>query len=202
MTNETNVLEPIAIVGIGCRFPGGANDPENFWDLLINGVDAVRTIPSDRWEVEAFYDPDPSKEGKMYTKYGGFLESVDKFDPEFFGIAPREAKRIDPQQRLFLEVSWEALENAGQSPDQLYETKTGVFAGVSNHDYYTLLLKNGPSEIDAYYGTGPRKIRLIFVRPACCLRMGDAKLLMLPRMAMEGAKAAALLCSSGFLTQG
>src|SRR5690606_11400204 len=96
--------EPIAIVGLGCRFPGGANDPESFWRLLHAGVDCVAEVPPDRWNVQELYDPDPNAPGKMITRWGGFLNNVDRFDPQFFGIAPREAVSMDPQQRLFLEV--------------------------------------------------------------------------------------------------
>src|ERR1035438_5372031 len=111
--------EPIAIIGIGCRFPGGAHDPESFWQLLRDGVDAIREIPRDRWDIDALYDQDPAAPGKMYTRWCGLLDRVDQFDPEFFGISPREATGMDPQQRLLLEVAWEALECAGQPPERL-----------------------------------------------------------------------------------
>jgi hypothetical protein len=106
--------EPLAIIGIGCRFPGGANDPETFWKVLVEGVDAITEIPADRWHVRSFYDPEPGKPGKTRSRWGGFLPDVDRFDPQFFGIAPREAARMDPQQRLLLEAAWEALEDGGQ----------------------------------------------------------------------------------------
>src|SRR4028119_1182603 len=102
--------EPIAIVGMGCRFPGGANDPESFWQLLHDGVDTITQIPSERWKIEDYYDPNPEALGKIYTRYGGFLKQIDQFDPNFFGISSREALSLDPQQRLLLEVSWEALD--------------------------------------------------------------------------------------------
>ena len=105
--------EPIAIIGMGCRFPGGANNPASFWQRLHEGVDAITEVPADRWDIDDYYDPDPNSPGKMYTRHGGFLDHVDLFDPQFFGISPREAVSLDPQQRLLLEVTWEALEHAG-----------------------------------------------------------------------------------------
>jgi acyl transferase domain-containing protein len=144
--------EPIAIIGIGCRFPG-ANNPEAFWQLLRNGVDAIAEVPKDRWDIDAFYHPEPGMPGKIYTRYGGFLERVDGFDANFFGISPREAERMDPQQRLLLEVVWEALENAGIAPSALSGSQTGVFIGCGNYDY-GLLLARDLSAINAYNGTG------------------------------------------------
>src|SRR6266851_8151008 len=116
---EQSRTEAIAIVGMGCRFPGGADSPAAFWELLRNGVDAVREVPPDRWDIDAYYDPDPSVVGKMATRWGGFLDQVDQFDPEFFGLSPREAARMDPQHRLLLEVAWEAFEHANLPPDRL-----------------------------------------------------------------------------------
>jgi len=113
--------EPIAIVGIGCRFPG-AKDKEAFWQLLRDGVDAITEVPSDRWDINSFYDPDPATPNKMNTRWGGFLADIDRFEPEFFKISPREAVTLDPQQRLLLEVTWEALEDAGQMPEGLAGT--------------------------------------------------------------------------------
>jgi myxalamid-type polyketide synthase MxaE and MxaD len=144
--------EPIAIIGIGCRFPG-ANDPTAFWQLLRDGVDAIREVPADRFDQHAFYDPDPATPGKMNTRWGGFLEQVDQFDPNFFGISPREALRMDPQQRLLLEVTWEALQDAGQAPERLVGTRTGVFIGIATNDYGRLQW-NDLERIDAYSGTG------------------------------------------------
>jgi acyl transferase domain-containing protein/acyl-CoA synthetase (AMP-forming)/AMP-acid ligase II/acyl carrier protein len=143
--------EPIAVVGIGCRFPG-ASGPEGFWQLLRDGVDAVGEVPGDRWDVNAFYDSDPSAPGKMYTRRGAFLGNVAEFDPGFFEIAPREATGMDPQQRLLLEVSWEALEHAGVAGDELANSETGVFIGISNSDYARL--GSGTASIDPYVGTG------------------------------------------------
>jgi len=144
--------EPIAIIGIGCRFPG-ANDPAAFWRLLRDGVDAIREVPSDRFDQHAFYDPDPATPGKMNTRWGGFLDQVDQFDANFFGISPREALRMDPQQRVLLEVTWEALQDAGQVHERLAGTQAGVFIGISTNDYGRLQW-NDFTRIDAYAGTG------------------------------------------------
>ena len=103
----------IAIIGIGCRFPGGVNDAESFWKLLLERKDAVSEVPADRWNVERYYDPEPGIAGKTFAKRAGFLDQIDKFDPQFFGISPREAPYVDPQHRLLLETAWEAIEDAG-----------------------------------------------------------------------------------------
>lgn len=144
-------MEPIAIIGIGCRFPGAKN-PDAYWKLLRNGVDAITEVPPDRWNIDDFYDPDPSAPGKMNTRYGGFIEDVDQFDPYFFGISPREAMSMDPQQRLLLEVAWEALEDAGQVLEDLSSKQVGVFVGISSHDYS--LQVRDPRLIDPHMGTG------------------------------------------------
>jgi myxalamid-type polyketide synthase MxaE and MxaD len=148
--------EPIAIIGMACRFPGDAHTPEAFWELLEQGRDGVREVPPGRWDVDAHYDPDPDAPGKMYTRQGGFLsQPIDGFDARFFGISPREALHMDPQQRLLLEVSWEALERAGVAPDALSETRTGVFVGTGPSDYAQLHFHAGdPAAIDVYDGTG------------------------------------------------
>ena len=143
---------PIAIVGLGCRFPG-APDPDAFWTLLRSGGDAIREVPTDRWDVGAFYDPDPTTPGRTVTRFGGFLPRIDEFDPSFFCISPREASHMDPQQRLLLEVAWEALENAGIAPPSLYGTDTGVFVGISTSDYGGLQLSD-PDRVGAHDGTG------------------------------------------------
>ncbi|MDF5730186.1 MAG: type I polyketide synthase, partial [Rhizonema sp. PD38] len=137
--------EAIAIIGVGCRFPG-AKDPQTFWQLLHDGVDAIKEVPPSRWENIA-------ESEKIYTRWGGFLEQVDQFDSQFFGIAPREAELMDPQQRLLLEVSWEALENAGQTQQQLAGSQTGVFIGISNFDYSRLQFNHAVAT-DPYCGTG------------------------------------------------
>jgi myxalamid-type polyketide synthase MxaC len=147
--------EPVAIIGMGCRFPGGADDPERFWRQLVEGVDAIREVPPERWDIEQYYDPDPEAAGKMYTRWGGFLERVDQFDAAFFGIAPREAVSMDPQQRLLLEVAWEALEHAGLAPDRLRGSRTGVFVGITNSDYLQLQVKlDDATRITAYTAMG------------------------------------------------
>jgi acyl transferase domain-containing protein/acyl carrier protein len=143
---------PVAIVGIGCRFPGASNLQE-YWHLLRNGIDAISEVPADRWDIEKFYHPKPGTPGKMNTRYGGFIDQVDKFDPDFFGISPREAERMDPQQRLVLEVAWEALENAGIPPSHLSGSQTGVIVGIGNYDH-GLLLSQHLDQINAYDGTG------------------------------------------------
>ncbi len=145
-------MDTIAIIGMGCRFPGAKN-PQSFWHLMRNGVDAITEVPPDRWNIDAFYDPKPATPGKMSTRYGGFLDNVDQFEPSFFGISPREAKSIDPQQRLVLEVAWEALENAGMMPEKLSGSRTGVFIGISGSDYDRLGC-NDFNRLDAYSGTG------------------------------------------------
>jgi acyl transferase domain-containing protein len=145
--------EPIAIIGVGCRFPGGIHGPESFWQLLRDGVDAITEVPPERWDVQAYYDPDSAKPGKTNTRWGGFLDDVALFDAHFFGISRRKAERIDPQQRLLLEVSWEALEDAGMAPERLRGTKTAVFIGISTHDYIRMLM-NSPHLMNAYTGTG------------------------------------------------
>ncbi|MCP4347108.1 MAG: SDR family NAD(P)-dependent oxidoreductase [Desulfobacterales bacterium] len=148
------VSTDIAVIGMGCRFPG-ADNPESFWTMLRNGKDAVSEIPSDRWNIDEYYNPDPNAPGKMYTRYGAFLQNVDQFDPQFFGISPREAASLDPQQRMLLEVGWEALENAGQAPDKLSGTRTGIFVGIGQNDYAKYHMMSGkPDDINFYTGTG------------------------------------------------
>ncbi len=152
--SERGRTEPIAIIGMGCRFPGAEN-PASFWRLLHNGEDAVREIPSSRWKIDDYYNPDPDAPGKMSTRWGGFLDGVDRFDPEFFGISPREAVAMDPQQRLLLEVAWEALENAGQGPAHLKECQTGVFVGMTSDEYAQLFHRqNDLSVFNAYFASG------------------------------------------------
>lgn len=152
-TFPTDICEPVAVVGIGCRFPGNVTGPESFWQLLADGVDTIEQVPPDRWDADAFYDPDPSASGRMTTKWGGFVSDVDAFDADFFGITPREAVAMDPQHRMLLEVAWEALEHAGIPPDSLSGTRTGVMMGLSSWDY-TIVNIERRADIDAYLSTG------------------------------------------------
>ncbi|PSK89557.1 hybrid non-ribosomal peptide synthetase/type I polyketide synthase [Taibaiella chishuiensis] len=134
----------IAVVGIGCRFPGGINSPDAFWKLLTEQGDGITSIPADRWDIADFFDEDPDAPGKMYTRKGGFIEQVAEFDPLFFGIAPREAAGMDPQQRLLLEVCWEALEHAGIPPAALRGSNSGIFIGMGTDDYQQIVYNNTP----------------------------------------------------------
>jgi acyl transferase domain-containing protein len=145
-------MEPIAIIGIGCRFPK-ANSPQAFWQLLRNGDEAITEVPKTRWDINDFYHPDPNVPGAMSTRWGGFVDDVDSFDADFFGMPADEVEHTDPQQRLFLEVAWEALENAGIVPAQLSRSQTGVFIGLCTVDYHRLLYKNF-ARLGPYSGTG------------------------------------------------
>ncbi len=145
--------EPLAIVGIGCRFPGRANSPESFWNLLIEGKSGIQEVPDDRWDVDRYYHPDSSVPIKMITKWGGFIEDVDKFDASFFGISPREAQRMDPQQRWLLELTWEAFEDAGEKPINWRGSATGVYVGISSNEYGSIQMM-GESDIDVHTNSG------------------------------------------------
>ncbi|MDB9520157.1 type I polyketide synthase [Roseofilum reptotaenium CS-1145] len=145
--------EAIAIIGMGCRFPGGVSSPETFWHLLSEGTDAITEIPQDRWNIDEYYDPDPEAPGKMYTRYGGFIEELKGFDPGFFGISGKEATFLDPQQRLLLEVAWESLEQAAINPEHLEKSLTGVFVGISGNDY-TQIAGSNIEEINPYLASG------------------------------------------------
>jgi acyl transferase domain-containing protein len=148
---EGRLHAPIAIVGMGCRFPGAEN-PTAFWRLLVEGRDAIRRVPSDRWDADAWYDPDPDAIGRMYTVDGGFLDQVDRFDAGFFGISPREAESLDPQHRLFLEVAVEALDDAGLPLERLAGSGTGVYLGIGSGDYLRVL--GDLTRREPYYGPG------------------------------------------------
>ncbi|WP_454561930.1 type I polyketide synthase [Mycobacterium haemophilum] len=146
--------EPIAIIGMGCRFPGGVHGPDDLWELVTRSVDAIDEQPADRWNTADYYDPDPSVPGKIYVNRGGFLSSIDLFDAEFFGISPREAASMDPQQRLLLEVTWETMEHAGVSADSIKGSSTGIFMGLSWRDYDRIAVRDRPENLDAYAGLG------------------------------------------------
>jgi acyl transferase domain-containing protein/D-arabinose 1-dehydrogenase-like Zn-dependent alcohol dehydrogenase len=149
----TRTDEPIAIVAVSCRFPG-APDPEAFWEVLSGGINAIREVPEDRFDIDEFYDPDPDTPGKIYSRLGGFLDGIDGFDPEFFGISPREAVWIEPQQRLMLETAWEGLERAGYSPAALRGSRTGIFVGVAANEYAHLLSAESVDKIQPHFITG------------------------------------------------
>ncbi len=147
--------EPLAVIGMGCRFPGHANSPAAFWNLLVQGMDAITEVPADRWSMEDIYASDFLAPGKANTRWGGFLDQVDQFDPAFFGISPREAMHMDPQQRILLQVAYEALEDAGLSLDQLEGSLTGVFTGIHSHssDYAWMQMRD-LKDIDTHTGAG------------------------------------------------
>lgn len=147
--------EAIAIVGMGCRFPGGANDPNAYWELLINGIDAISEVPEDRWNLRSHFNEDKTKPGKTYTRCGGFIKDIDKFDADFFGISPREAACMDPQQRILLETTWEAFADAGIDTERLAGTGVGTFMGIFTHDYNNMQLDTSNRElIDTHTGVG------------------------------------------------
>jgi acyl transferase domain-containing protein/acyl carrier protein len=150
---RSRAAEPIAIVGLSCRYPG-ADSPDAFWQLLEEGRDEISDVPIERWDASLYYDPDPDVPGKMNSRAGGFLAGIDMFDANFFGISPREARSLDPQHRLLLEVSWEALESANVPPRRLRNSRGGVFVGITAADYSKRVVSQGMESIDAYGGTG------------------------------------------------
>lgn len=153
-TARQEAREPIALVGLACRFPGGCDTPEQFWDFLREGGIGVRDVPEDRWEVGEHYDPTPGRPGKMYVQQSNFLQrDVAAFDARFFKISPVEANAMDPQQRQLLEVCWEALGNAGQQPEELRGSNTGVFVGISSNSEYAQLVRDS-ADVNEYIGTG------------------------------------------------
>ena len=127
--------ERIAIIGVGCRFPGGVSSKDSLWKLLVEGREGIIEVPPDRWNVERYYDAEPGVAGKSIALRGGFIDAIDQFDPQFFGISPREAPYVDPQHRLLLETAWEAIEDAGLVLDFERGTDLGVFVGISHNDY-------------------------------------------------------------------
>ncbi|WP_256251602.1 type I polyketide synthase, partial [Burkholderia ubonensis] len=145
--------EPIAVIGMACRFPGSSDTPAAFWQLLDHARDAVTEVPRERWDIDRYYDPDPAAPGKMATRHGAFIERVDQFDAAFFGIAPREATYLDPQQRLLLEVAWEALENAHLAPERFRQSATGVYVGITCFDH-AIQVSNASTPSSSYAGTG------------------------------------------------
>lgn len=176
----------IAIVGIGCRFPGGINSADSLWKLLVEGREAVSDVPPDRWNVERFYDPEPGLVGKTIAKRGGFVDGIEHFDPQFFGISPREAPYIDPQQRLLLETAWEAIEDAGMVLDFDKGTDVGVFVGISHNDYQAL--QHTPTDrvgISAHTPTGSAH-SIAANRISYCLNLSG------PSIAMDTACSSAL----------
>ncbi|MCQ4043210.1 type I polyketide synthase [Streptantibioticus rubrisoli] len=151
---EAKNQDPIAIVGIGCRYPGGISSPEDLWRLVVDGEDVISDFPADRgWDLDTVYHPDPEHPGTAYVHQGGFVRDFAQFDPSVFGISPREALSMDPQQRLLLETSWEAFERAGIDPTSMRGKQVGVFVGTSSHDYLTALLSSS-EDLEGYLGTG------------------------------------------------
>ncbi|MBP6601220.1 MAG: type I polyketide synthase, partial [Verrucomicrobiales bacterium] len=145
--------EPLAIVGIGCRLPGGVNGPDSFWQMMVEGRSGIVPVPTDRWNRERWYHENVEIPSKMITKWGGFIHDFDKFDAQFFGISPREALRMDPQQRWMLEAAWESLEDAGMAPDSLRGSKTAVYVGIASNDYANVA-QSDPRNVDVHTNSG------------------------------------------------
>ncbi|OZG72744.1 hypothetical protein BTA51_14570 [Hahella sp. CCB-MM4] len=155
-TQETVEADPVVVVGMACKFPGHVTDPESFWDLLISGKDAITEVPPERWDNNVFYDARPAVPGKVSTRWAGFVDGIDQFDPALFGVSAVEAPEIDPQQRMLLETSWRLIENAGWQKQQLAGSDTGVFIGISTNDYLYMKIKLSPgmNSFNAYSGLG------------------------------------------------
>ena len=145
--------EPLAIVGVGCRLPGGVVDAQSFWQFLAEGRSGIIEVPPSRWTLDRHYHENAAIPGRMYTKWGGFVDNLDGFDARFWGITPREAVRMDPQQRWLLEVAWEAIEDAGVAPSRLRGQNVGVFVGISTHDY-SAIQGESAMNCDAHTNTG------------------------------------------------
>ncbi len=154
VTKIKNLDEPIAIIGMACRFPGQANTPSAFFELMMSERDCIVEVPTSRWDINQYYDSNPEASGKMYVRGGGFIHNIDQFDAHFFNISPREANAMDPQQRLLLEISWEALESSAQSPSEVFNQSVGIFIGVSQHEYANIAYGLEPTAMDAYSGLG------------------------------------------------
>lgn len=153
MSQEVAKREPLAIVGMGCRFPGGVSSVDEFWQLMVDERSGIVEVPADRWNKDRFYNKNSDIPGKMITKWAGFLDRFDEFDAQFFGISPREALRMDPQQRWLLEVAWETMEDAGVPPETLRESLTGVFIGIASNDYANVAMGD-PKNVDVHTNSG------------------------------------------------
>src|SRR5450631_2164704 len=148
-------VEPIAMIGIGCRLPGGVRSADDLWELLVSGVDAITETPESRWRLQAKFNSDPARPGRISSRFGGFIDGIDRFDAQFFGISPREAAAADPQQRVLLEVAYAAAEDAGLTMAALSGRRAAVYVGISGFDYGTIQLhSNEPETIDSYTNLG------------------------------------------------
>ena len=153
-TSNVAEMEPLAIVGMSCRFPGGVRDLDGYWDLIESGRDGIEEVPASRWDVDEYYDADPEREGHMYTRWGGWLRSIEAFDAAYFGISPREAREMDPAQRILMETTVEAIEHAGTTFAELRGSNTGVFIGTRGADYFQGHTRWNPKDASRYYATG------------------------------------------------